>query len=104
MRLLVPAAALAAFVFACSSNDTSGGGSGNSSGSSGSSGSGSANGSSGSSGGDTSSGSSGTTTTTTEKYSCKVNGTCYKCPNADAERKCFSDPSGCSVTEPSYCN
>lgn len=67
----------------------------------------------GSSGNGTSGGSSSGTTSTssgsssTSKFSCKINGTCYKCPSAEGVSKCASDieASGCTVSsDPKYCD
>lgn len=82
--------AMLGLLVACSSDsgdDDSGGGDDDSNNSSG--------------GSDNSSGSS----TTTEKYSCSLNGTCYKCPTSDDVRKCSSQtgPGDCTSTDDSYC-
>lgn len=75
-------------------------------------------GSTGNSSGTTSSGASGSTGTSSgttsstsgssssSKFSCKLNGTCYKCPSSDAVLKCTKDvtTSGCTSTDVSFCN
>jgi hypothetical protein len=64
--------------------------------------------SSSSSGGTTSSSSSSTSSgsTSSAKYSCSLNGDCFKCPTSDAVRTCFSDgPSeaGCTPESADFC-
>jgi hypothetical protein len=94
MRLIALCSFLALpLLVACSSS----GGSSSSSGTSGSS-------------GDTSSSSSSTSSgsTTTTKFSCSLNGDCYKCPSSQAVSDC-ADPqkgpsaAGCTSTDPSFC-
>lgn len=90
---VVSLAVLSLVLVACSDDGTS----------SSSSSGGSSSGTSSSSGASSSSGS---TSTSTEKYSCSLNGDCYKCPSSEAVRKCFSEsPSsaGCTSTEASFC-
>lgn len=76
-----------------------------------SSGTSTSSGSSGASSGDptsssSSSTSSGSTSTTTQKYSCSLNGDCYKCPSSQAVSDCFSkgpSTAGCTSTDPTFC-
>jgi len=81
---------------ACSSDST--GTSGNSSGASSS-----GDGTSGGSSSGTTSTSSGSTSTS--KFSCSINGSCYKCPSSAAVQECFKDleGSGCTSTSSDYC-
>jgi len=41
------------------------------------------------------------------KYTCKINGQCFKCPNSDAMTKCVMKMSGteagCTAQSDSYC-
>lgn len=42
--------------------------------------------------------------TTTEKYSCSLNGVCYKCPSSEAVSDCLkTGGAGCTSTDSSYC-
>jgi len=85
-----------AILVACSDDSTS-----SSSSTGGTSGSG---GTSGTSGTGASSGSTGSTST--QKFSCSINGACYKCPTSEAVGKCAKDgPSaaGCTSESSSFC-
>ena len=49
-------------------------------------------------------GSGSSTSSSTSKYSCSVNGSCYKCPTSEAVSKCGVDgPGDCTSTDSSYC-
>jgi hypothetical protein len=88
-----------AMLAACSDDSTSS----STSSTGGTSGSGTSGGTSGSSG--TSSGSTGSTST--QKFSCSLNGSCYKCPTSESVGKCAKDgptAAGCTSAESSFCN
>jgi hypothetical protein len=96
--IVAAAVATLGLVFACSSST------GTSSGSSGSSGGSTSSSSSGGSSG----GSSSTTSTSgsTSKFSCSINGDCYKCPTETAEGDCFKNgpaSAGCTATDATFC-
>lgn len=45
--------------------------------------------------------------TSESKFTCKLNGTCYKCPTGDAVTKCALDgasAAGCTSAAESYCD
>ena len=52
-----------------------------------------------------SSGASSSGSTSTSKFSCSINGSCYKCPSSAAVQECFKDleGSGCTSTSSDYC-